>query len=58
MTLTPDEEWEMRANADVIQPDHPCRNCGQSLEYHVLAAANRCWKFEPATRDDLEEESE
>jgi hypothetical protein len=59
--LKPDEELESRANADVLEPDHPCR-CGHGLIDHypdsLFCAECPCRRFEPATRDDLEEESE
>jgi len=69
--MTPDEELESRANADVLEPDHPCRNCGHEQDAHGIfenhpqcfmdefgGYACPCPCFEPATRDDLEEESE
>jgi hypothetical protein len=62
--MTPEEELESRANRDVIQPDHPCRNCGHTLDEHTGMWKNGtccvcfCDKFEPATRDDLREDSD
>jgi hypothetical protein len=71
---TPDEEFESRANRDVIEPDHPCRNCGHEQECHFVTGLHGiypmacdfivgfyscgCRNFEPATKDDLESEGD
>jgi hypothetical protein len=64
---TPAEEYESRANRDVIEPDHPCRKCLHPAFWHANSGechysmpmiACDCSTFEPATRDDLESEGD
>ena len=62
--LKPDEELEMRANGTVIQPDHPCRNCGRRFDEHLTLLNARfaesyccgCPCFEPADAEDFRDE--
>jgi hypothetical protein len=33
--MTPDEALESRANQDVLDPTHPCHNCGHDALAHM-----------------------
>jgi len=53
-----DDYLARQSEANIIEPDHPCRNCGASNWAHQELSDTACSKFEPMTLSDLRDEEE